>query len=41
MKEMNLTPTASPSDEKKNAAFKKIIEKGKQAGHLSVGMTSL
>ena len=35
MKEMSLTPNASPSDDKKSAAFKKLIEKGKQVGHLS------
>ena len=35
MKEMGLTPNASPSDDKKSAAFKKLIEKGKQVGHLS------
>ena len=35
MKEINLTPTQSVSEEKKNAAFKKLIENGKQSGHLS------
>lgn len=35
MKEMSLIPNASPSDDKKSAAFKKLIEKGKQVGHLS------
>ena len=42
MKEMSLTPNASPSDDKKSAAFKKLIEKGKQVGiliHLLLTLT--
>ena len=35
MKEINLTPAQPSSEEKKNIAFKKLIDKGKQSGHLS------
>ena len=35
MKEINLTPAQPSSEEKKNVAFKKLIDKGKQSGHLS------
>ena len=35
MKEINLTPAQPSSEEKKNLAFKKLIDKGKQSGHLS------
>ena len=35
MKEINLTPAPTTSEDKKNAAFKRLIEKGKQTGHLS------
>ena len=35
MKEINLTPTQSVSEEKKQNAFKKLVEKGKQVGHLT------
>lgn len=35
MKEINLTPNQPVSEEKKQAAFKKLIERGKQSGHLS------
>ncbi|MCC8073541.1 MAG: RNA polymerase sigma factor RpoD [Clostridiales bacterium] len=35
MKDVNLTPQQPVSEEKKQAAFKKLIEKGKQSGHLS------
>ena len=32
---MNLTPTQSVAEEKKNNAFKKLVEKGKAVGHLT------
>ncbi|MGN1202622.1 MAG: sigma-70 family RNA polymerase sigma factor, partial [Eubacterium sp.] len=35
MKEINLSPNQPVSEEKKLAAFKKLVDKGKQAGHLS------
>lgn len=35
MKEINLTPQAPVSEDKKQAAFKKLVERGKQTGHLS------
>lgn len=35
MKEINLMPQQPVSEEKKQAAFKKLIEKGKATGHLS------
>ena len=35
MKDFNLTPQQPVSEEKKMAAFKKLVEKGKQSGHLS------
>lgn len=35
MKEINLTPQQPVSEEKKMNAFKKLVEKGKQSGHLS------
>ena len=35
MKEINLIPQAPVSEDKKQAAFKKLVERGKQTGHLS------
>ena len=33
--EINLTPQNQVSEEKKTAVFKKLVEKGKQTGHLT------
>ncbi|MDE6469494.1 MAG: hypothetical protein K2L19_00545, partial [Eubacterium sp.] len=35
MKEINLTPNPPVNEDKKMNAFKKLVEKGKQTGHLS------
>ena len=35
MKEINLTPNQPVSEEKKMQAFKKLVDKGKQVGHLT------
>ncbi len=35
MDKINLSPTQSVSEEKKNNAFKKLVEKGKAVGHLT------
>ena len=35
MKEINLTPNQPVSEEKKQQAFKKLVDKGKQVGHLT------
>ena len=35
MDKINLTPTQQVSEEKKNNAFKKLVEKGKAVGHLT------
>ena len=35
MEKINLTPTQHVSEEKKNNAFKKLVDKGKAVGHLT------